>query len=128
MSFFVKRVFAIQNARRLYFMIYNNDNTTEVTERIPNKAFDSEYMTEWGREVRFLTSKGIRYTFVKRTPDYNIRQYKYKKTPELFMALAEFYYQTNNEKTFNKLSKMLSQGLEVSDEVKKELISGELNG
>lgn len=22
-------------------------------ERLPNKAFDSEYMTEWVREVRF---------------------------------------------------------------------------
>lgn len=55
-------------------------------ERLPNKAFDSEYMTEWVREVRYLTERGIRYTFVKIKPEYGIRQYKYRKTPELFAA------------------------------------------
>lgn len=55
-------------------------------DRLPNKAFDSEYMTEWSREVRYLAERGIRYTFVKIKPEYGIRQYKYRKTPELFAA------------------------------------------
>ena len=67
----------------------DNEKTMTATarpERLPNKAFDSEYMTEWGREVRFLADKGIRYTYVKIKPEYGIRQYKYRKTPELFAA------------------------------------------
>ena len=61
-------------------------NATARPERLPNKAFDSEYMTEWSREVRYLAERGIRYTFVKIKPEYGIRQYKYRKTPELFAA------------------------------------------
>lgn len=80
----------------------NNEKQVTV-ERIPNKAFDSEYMTEWKREVKYLATKGIRYTFVKTTPEYNIRQYKYRKTPELFIALAEFYADIRHEKEFNAL-------------------------
>lgn len=80
-----------------------NNVTKNEVKQIPNKAFDSEYMTEWKREVKFLASKGIKYVFVKTTPEYNIRQYKYKKTPELFIALAEFYAQMRNEKEFNRL-------------------------
>ena len=59
--------------------------------RLPKQAFDSEYMTEFLREVRFLTERGIKYTFVKKTQDYGVSQYKYKKTPALFAALVEFY-------------------------------------
>lgn len=62
------------------------NKTTARPEKLPNKAFDSEYMTEWVREVRYLADKGIRYTFVKIKPEYGIRQYKYRKTPELFAA------------------------------------------
>ena len=58
---------------------------------LPNKAFDTEYSTMWHKEVDFLTSKGIRYTFVKKTRDYGISVYKYAKTPALFAALVEFY-------------------------------------
>lgn len=61
-------------------------NPSTRPERLPNKAFDSEYMTEWSREVRYLADRGIRYTFVKIKPEYGIRQYKYRKTPELFAA------------------------------------------
>ena len=107
-------------------MDYSNDKPA--IERIPNKAFDSEYMTEWVREVRFLASKGIRYTFVKRTPEYNIRQYKYTKTPELFMALAEFYCQARNERVFNKLNEMLKEGVPVSKETEKEIVSNMIAG
>ena len=58
---------------------------------IPKKEFDCEYMTQWRKEVDFLFKKGIRYTFVKRVGEYKIPHYKYKKTHELFLALAEFY-------------------------------------
>ena len=58
---------------------------------VPKTAFDCEYMTQWRKEVNFLLEKGIRYVFVKKTGEYQIPQYKYKKTPELFLALAEFY-------------------------------------
>ena len=60
------------------------NKTNAQPEKLPNKAFDSEYMTEWTREVRFLADHGIRYTFVKIKPEYGIRQYKYRKTPKLF--------------------------------------------
>lgn len=62
------------------------NKVTARPEKLPNKAFDSEYMTEWVREVRYLAEKGIRYTFVRIKPEYGIRQYKYRKTPELFAA------------------------------------------
>ena len=99
-----------------------------VYERIPNKAFDSEYMTEYVREVKFLASKGIRYTFVKRTPDYNIKQYKYTKTPELFVALAEFYFMVNTERSYNKLNKLLANKATLSKEAEKEVVDSMLAG
>ena len=89
----------------------------KMTENIPNKAFDSEYMTEWVREVKFLADKGIKYVFVKKTPEYNIKQYKYTKTPELFVALAEFYYNVANERAYNSLNK----AIEASASLPKEL-------
>lgn len=100
-------------------MITTNDNI-ETRESIPNQAFDSEYMTEWNREVKYLASKGINYTFVKKTKDYGIRQYKYKKTPELFLALAEFYYQTLQEKQFEKFSKMLNDGIQIPKDLEEQ--------
>ena len=69
-----------------------------VRRTLPNKAFDQEYMTEWIREVKFLAEKGIRYVYVKRTPDYGVSQFKYKKTPALFEALTEYYRQVENER------------------------------
>lgn len=70
-----------------------------VRRSLPNKAFDQEYMTEWVREVKFLADKGIPYTYVKRTPDYGISQFKYKKTSALFEALKEFYSQVEIERS-----------------------------
>lgn len=58
---------------------------------VPKKEFDCEYMTQWRKEVNFLLFKGIRYVFVKKVGEYQIPHYKYKKTKELFLALAEFY-------------------------------------
>lgn len=50
---------------------------------------DKEYQTMYLREVSYLASHGIRYTFVK-TID-GTRIYKYKKTPQLFKLLELFY-------------------------------------
>ena len=69
---------------------------------IPKYVFDKEYSTQWKREVQFLENKGIDYTFGKRHHKYPIIRYKYTKTPELFLALAEFYNQIRNEKYFKQ--------------------------
>lgn len=71
-------------------------------KKFPKQAFDSEYMTEFLREVRFLAEKGIKYTFVRKTQDYGISQYKYKKTPALFSALVEFYATIEAERAVRK--------------------------
>lgn len=55
------------------------------------KRFDKEYSTQYVKEMKYLESLGIRYTFVKKIND--IDTYKYAKTPELFRALAIFYAQ-----------------------------------
>ena len=51
--------------------------------------FDKEYATQWSLEVEYLSTKGIKPTFVKR--ENQIRTYKYTKTEKLFNALTEFY-------------------------------------
>ena len=58
---------------------------------IPNSAFDIEYRTEWRDEVDFLAERGIYYTIRKREGEYQIPVYKYTKTVDLFIALADFY-------------------------------------
>jgi len=72
---------------------------------IPKFVFDKEYSTQWRREVQFLEDKGIAYTYAKKNPKYPIIRYKYTKTPELFLALAEFYNQVRNEQFFKKAEK-----------------------
>lgn len=57
-----------------------------------NKKYDKEYSTQFLKEVEFLSSSGIRYTFVKSND--GISTYKYEKTQYLFEALAFFYKQT----------------------------------
>jgi hypothetical protein len=57
--------------------------------KIERVKFDKEYSTQYKKEVEYLESFGIRYTFVKNIQ--NISTYKYKKTPELFKALELFY-------------------------------------
>lgn len=89
---------------------------------LPKTAYDSEYMTEWGKEVKFLKEHGIWYTFVKRTPDYHIRQYKYKKTSELFAALYAFYTQIENERSMAEAERMMEgNAIDLSDETKELL-------
>ena len=51
--------------------------------------FDKEYSCQYLTEAIWLKRHGIRYTFVKTVN--GLTTYKYKKTPELFRALAEFY-------------------------------------
>lgn len=72
---------------------------SEVTEKKNiKKAFDAEYSTQWLREVAFLKEKGIYWTFVRTDDTFKISTYKYKKTPDLFLALLEFYTLVNCEK------------------------------
>lgn len=72
---------------------------------IPKTVFDKEYSTQWRREVQFLEDKGINYTYAKKHFKYPIIRYKYTKTPELFLALAEFYNQVRTEKFFKDAEK-----------------------
>nr|DAT80994.1 MAG TPA: hypothetical protein [Caudoviricetes sp.] len=55
-----------------------------------DKKFDKEYSTQWIKEVKWLSCHNVRFTFVKRDTN-GITIYKYKKTHQLFSALAEFY-------------------------------------
>lgn len=50
---------------------------------------DHEYSRVWIDEFNYLTEHGIRYTFVKIVDGITI--WKYKKDPNLFTALSDFY-------------------------------------
>ena len=82
-------------------------------EQIPKYVFDKEYSTQWRREVQFLENKGIAYTFAKKHPKYSIIRYKYTKTPELFLALAEFYNQVRNEQFFKDVEEATKKVLPI---------------
>lgn len=73
-------------------------NNNETRTSIPSKEFDREYNTQWRKEMEFLKSRGIMYTFAKKVGEYKIPTYKYTKTPELFLNLAEFYNMQKHEK------------------------------
>ena len=75
---------------------------------LPNKAYDSEYATQFRKEYLFLQERGIEPAFVKKVGEYQIRTYKYTKTPELFRAVADFYEAHRNEKQFAAMEKMMS--------------------
>ena len=77
--------------------------------KIPKTVFDKEYSTQWRREVKFLEDKGINYTYGKKHYKYPIIRYKYTKTPELFLALAEFYNQVRNEQTFKEIDRVTKE-------------------
>ena len=57
------------------------------------RKFDKEYSTQYVPEMKYLLSKGIKYSFVKEV--HGITTYKYTKTPELFLALVYFYSENN---------------------------------
>lgn len=50
---------------------------------------DDEYSTPFVKEKEYLSSKGIRFTFLKYIDGVTV--FKYKRTRELFLALAEYY-------------------------------------
>ena len=99
----------------------DSNSTAEKKEYTPRPkwAFDSEYMTERLREVKFLADRGIKHTFVRKTPDYNVSQYKYRKTPALFAALVEFYTRMDVEREYRmkQQNKYASGGLVKKDDV-----------
>lgn len=78
---------------------------SEVYSGIPKSAYEYKYVTEWEREVRYLESKGILPVYVGVKRDWGIRQYKYRKTPELGKALCEFWTQANNEREYNRMTR-----------------------
>lgn len=55
-----------------------------------NIKWDKQYNTSFIDEVVFLKSKKIRYEWVY-TNENGISVWKYKKTRELWLALAEMY-------------------------------------
>lgn len=55
-----------------------------------NKLWDKEYATSFYDEVMFLRKRNIRYTWVDKNAN-GISVWKYKKTRELWLALADMY-------------------------------------
>lgn len=72
---------------------------------LPNKAFDSEYNTQFKKEMLYLKERGIDPVFIKKMGEYRIPTYKYTKTPELFRAVADFYEEQRNSKTFEQMKR-----------------------
>lgn len=81
-------------------------------DTIPKHVFDKEYSTQWKREVEFLAEKGIDYVYAKRHYKYPVTKYKYTKTPELFLALTEFYKQVMIEEIHKKIGSIESYPIE----------------
>lgn len=67
------------------------NNDTQPKKRLPNHAFDSEYNTQYRKEMLWLKDRGINPVFIKKVGEYNIPTYKYTKTAALFRAVADFY-------------------------------------
>lgn len=93
---------------------------SEIKNTVPKYVFDKEYSTQWRKEVKFLEDKGINYTYAKKHYKYPIIRYKYTKTPELFLALAEFYHQVRTEQFFKDVSA-------VGDKVKLPIEEGHID-
>ena len=55
-----------------------------------NKLWDKEYATSFYDEVMFLRKRNIPYTWVDKNAN-GISVWKYKKTRELWLALADMY-------------------------------------
>lgn len=70
--------------------------------------FDFEYSTQFFDEVFYLKQHGFRYCYVKNAPDSNIKTFKYKRSPELFRAVADFYEQFNLSKAFDEISNLIN--------------------
>lgn len=100
--------------------------------RIPKNCFDMEYATQWKREVEYLYTRGIKPTFTKRDKEYGVVTYKYKKTKELFAALAVLYDTIETEKGITEISEIFSGKTNVVvytvSEEQADVIAGLVNG
>lgn len=74
-------------------------------EKIPYYAIERRYVTEFLKEMMYLSDKGIRPVQVIVKREWGIRQYKYVKTPELFAALHEFWQQEAGEREFRRVDR-----------------------
>lgn len=72
-------------------------------DKLPKRAFDMEYSTQYRKQMLYLKDKGIHPVFIKKTADYHVTTYKYTKTAKLFEAVKSFYEQEENTKTFNDI-------------------------
>ena len=85
-------------------MMTTNSTPTYERPHLPNRAYDSEYATQFRREVDYLKERGIECTYIKKTGEFKVPTYKYKKTPELFRAVADFYEQRQHEKAMEAIN------------------------
>ena len=65
----------------LFFTLWNERKTMK---------FDKEYSTQYLSEMKFLLSKGIKYTWVY-VNEEGFTVWKYKKEKRLWDALSEMY-------------------------------------
>lgn len=70
--------------------MFNISHFFTIEEIMENIKWDKQYNTSFIDEVVFLKSKKIRYEWVY-TNENGISVWKYKKTRELWLALAEMY-------------------------------------
>ena len=80
---------------------------TMTVRQVPNQAYDMEYATQFRKEVEFLKAHGIKHTYKKKVGEFKIPTYKYKKTPELFRLVAEFYEQHRLSKEFDAYANLV---------------------
>lgn len=60
------------------------------------KFIDKEYSCNYTKECAYLMEHGFRYTFVK-VDENKMTVWKFKKSRELFLALADFYDSQKNK-------------------------------
>ena len=70
--------------------MFNISHFFTIEEFMEKQKWDKQYNTSFIDEVVFLKSKKIRYEWVY-TNENGISVWKYKKTRELWLALAEMY-------------------------------------
>lgn len=93
----------------------NAINNQEKRITPPNKAYDSEYATQFRKEMEYLKTVGIEPTYIKKTGEYRIPTYKYTKTPKLFKALTVFYEDYYNKKNYEHLVTLVDRAKAMHD-------------
>lgn len=88
MTVMEKRLYKIYKS--LCLGVINMNEISINDKKIPNKAFDMEYSTQWKKEKEYLSNHGINPVFTK-TNEYKVKTYKYKKNSELFAYLYLFW-------------------------------------